>query len=515
MPFEACPGVTTKLRTDPSTLPPRRSSHNVGGLPTRGTVFSHRSTVGNLHRTLRERVLFTLRGGQLTPTLRPVGRFATPGMNHFRNRVCSRLSFTSPITHDEFIEKYGGLKKQRYITAQKNILQKGDGCVNAKVTGFLKPEKYVLDAASRLISPRPPEYLLEVGCYIEPLEKKLYQAIAEEVGYECIMKGFNLGARARVMSSHWEGFTKPAGVGLDASKFDQHVSQQALRYEHSFYLRAFQNDGKLHRLLVGQLLNAVTCRLEDGVVRWTSEGGRMSGDMNTALGNCVLSAAMLTEWARLVGVKIKCVIDGDDCVAIMEEGDVPQFLEGLITWYEERGFRMKVEKPVFSFEELEFCQCHPVWLSEGWMLVRNPIKAITQDHVWIERGGITHVEVLAATGEGGTRLYGDCPVLGAYYRMLRGTGALSRASKREMAFQRSWMRHLTTERAPGSVTENARVSFGIAFGITPAHQRELESYFASFDLPGALANKIKQNYSRENTTSLLTALTPLICNFTL
>lgn len=449
----------------------------------------------------------------MLPTLKPAGKYATPGMVHWRNRVTGRLSFSSPLNHEEFCEKYSGLKKQRYVTAKNNILRKGDNCVDASVTGFLKPEKYVADAAPRLISPRTPEYLLETGCFIEPLEKKLYAAIAEVEGYECIMKGYNLGSRARVMSHHWESFTNPTAIGLDASKFDQHVSQPALRFEHSFYLRAFQNDPKLQRLLVGQLLNAVTCRLEDGIVRWTSKGGRMSGDMNTALGNCVLSAAMLTEWARLAGVRIKCVIDGDDCVAFMEKEDETQFLDGLIDWYALRGFRMKVEDAVYSFEDIEFCQCHPVWLTEGWMLVRNPVKAITQDHVWIERGGITHMEVLAATGEGGVRLYGDCPVLGSYYRMLRGTGGLSRAAKREMALQRSWMRHLSNERAPSFVTENARVSFGKAFGITPAHQKELEAYFSSFDLPGALANNLQENYKLSEISVYLSTQVPLFANF--
>lgn len=514
MPYVACPGATTKLRTNPTTLPPRRSTHNVGGLPTRGTVFSHRSTVGNLHRTLRERVLFSTRNGVMVPTLQPVGRYATPGMLHWRNRVTSLLDYTSPLNHSEFCEKQSGLKKQRYVTAKNNILCKGDGCVDASVTGFLKPEKYTTDAAPRLISPRTPEYLLETGCYLEPLEKKLYRAIAEVEGYECIMKGFNLGSRARVMASHWDAFTHPVAIGLDASKFDQHVSQSALRYEHSFYLRAFQNDPKLQRLLAGQLLNAVTCRLEDGIVRWTSRGGRMSGDMNTALGNCLLSASMLTEWARLAGVNMRCVIDGDDCVAFMEACDEERFLRGLPEWYALRGFRMKVEDAVYSFEDIEFCQCHPVWLTNGWMLVRNPVKAITQDHVWIERGGITHREVLTATGEGGVCLYGDCPVLGAYYRMLRGTGGLTRAAKREMAFRRSWMRHLSGERAPAHVTERARVSFGKAFGIAPTHQVLLEEYFSSFDLLGALANnKQTANYDINDLSTYLGTLVPLFANF--
>jgi hypothetical protein len=471
--------------------------------------------VDNLHRTLRERVLFTVVEGELTPTLQPAEEgYATPGMVAWRDRVVEKLpKYSTCITHSEFCEKYTGLKKKRYETAAANILLKGESCVDARVSGFLKPEKYVADAAPRLISPRSPEYLLETGCYIMPLEKSIYNAIATVQGWECIMKGYNLTDRARVIAEHWDHFVEPVAVGLDASKFDQHVSTQALQYEHSFYLKAYAGDRKLQRLLVGQLLNAVTCSCEDGLVKWTSRGGRMSGDMNTALGNCVLSAAMLIEWAAIQGVEIRAVIDGDDCVAFMEAKDEDRFLRGLREWYTRRGFRMKVEPTARQLQDIEFCQCHPVKFADGWRLVRNPIKAICQDHVWIQRGGITHEEVLAATGEGGVCLYGDCPVLGAYYRMLRGTNKLSRAARREMSQERNWLRYLTDERRDGEVTEEARISFALAFGIMPSHQILLEEYYRSFDLTGALANKQLTEFSLPDTTHFLEAQVPLFANF--
>lgn len=491
-PLEECPGATTELRHGASVGPPKRTTHNVQGLPSRGAVFSHRNTVGNLHWSLRDRVLGTTVDGAWAPTLKPDVRFATPGMLRWRDRVLRKLvAHIRPISHSEFCGKLSGAKKQRYLRAKANIEQKGNACVDGRVRGFLKPEKWILRRAPRVISPRSPEYLLSVGVYTEPLEKMLYRAVAAEVGSDCIMKGYNLIARAKVMRGHWDHFEKPVAVGLDASKFDQHVSREALQYEHGFYLRAHNNDATLRRLLKMQLRNKVSVMCEDGRVKWVSDGGRMSGDMNTALGNCLLSASLLSEWARERGVRIRMVVDGDDCVAFMNEGDLARFLEGLQAWYRHRGFIMKVEEPVRQFEKVEFCQCLPVLVGGTWRLVRNFRKAVTQDHVWIERGGITHLEVCEATGEGGMALYGDCPVLGAYYKMLRGSRKLSRRAKAELVDNHSWLRHLTSDKVVAKEPDvDTRVSFAWAFDILPSEQKLMERQFAEFDLAEALGHKI-------------------------
>lgn len=482
-----------------------RSAHNVSGLPTRGAVFSHRNTVGNLVRSCNERVLGTVVDGVQKETHRGERRYATPDMLRWRRSVCRFLgSGYLPITHDEFCAKYAGAKRARYERASKNILRYGLNARSGGVIGFLKAEKWTEDKAPRMISPRSPEFLLASGVYIEPIEKRLYRAVAKKVGHECIMKGFNLGDRAGVMRSHWNSFRRPVAIGLDASKFDQHVSKAALQFEHGFYLSAYGNDPELQKLLQQQLRNYVKCYCEDGVVSWVSDGGRMSGDMNTALGNCLLSASMLYAWAESVGVVIKTVVDGDDCVAFLESTDEQRFMDGLVAWYAARGFPMKVEKTVRDFEDIEFCQCHPVQYGEHWKLVRNPVKAITQDHVWLEKGGITHLEVLQATGEGGVALYGDTPVLGAYYRMLRGQDKLSKRAKKELHTESGWLRHFTGDFTTQTfVAEETRISFGLAFGILPSEQLALEEHFRSFALKSAIGNIVDHTYTINDLSKYL------------
>lgn len=503
--------ATTTLR-DGMKMPnlSKRSAHNVCGLPTRGAVFSHRNTVDNLNRSLDERVLGTVVGGVKCETHRGDRQFATPHMMRWRRKVCQLLGKDyRPLTHSEFCEKYVGAKRARYQRAAKNILRYGLSPMSGRVAGFLKAEKWVEDKAPRMISPRSPEFLLASGVYIEPVEKRLYRAVAKTVGHECVMKGFNLGDRASVMRSHWDSFERPVAIGLDASKFDQHVSRQALQFEHGFYLSAYDNAPELQSLLQQQLRNYVKCYCEDGTVSWVSDGGRMSGDMNTALGNCLLSASMLYAWAESVGVTIRTVVDGDDCVAFMEQRDVGRFMGGLVPWYAARGFPMKVETPAFRFEDVEFCQCHPVKYTEGWKLIRDPVKAVTQDHVWLERGGITHLEVLQATGEGGVALCGDTPVLGSYYRMLRGRDKLSKRARRELHTENGWLRHFQgTFCGSNLVTDETRVSFALAFGILPSEQLQMEEYFSSFDVKAAIGEIINNKNTLNDLTVILQSNCP-------
>jgi hypothetical protein len=74
-------------------------------------------------------------------------------------------------------------------------------------------------------------------------------------------------------------------VGLDASRFDQHVSHAALKWEHSVYNSWFK-DKEFARAISMQLINEGTGYTDEGKIKVEVEGCRMSGDMNTSAGNC-------------------------------------------------------------------------------------------------------------------------------------------------------------------------------------------------------------------------------------
>lgn len=475
-------------------------------LPMGGVPYTHNNCVGNVVWTVRERVLGRTEGGVWTQTLKPqVAAFKVASLIAFRGAVTSQLRGNSlPLTPEEFCESMRGQKRNRYRAALRSLeilpLRRSD----AYPSVFIKPEKWFEWKAGRAISARDPRYNIPVGCFLKPIEHLVYRAIDQVYGGPTIMKGYTPERRAAVIADHWAAFEDPVAVGQDFSKFDQHISVDALRYEHAFYLAVFGNDRHLARLLSWQLRGVCYANTSDGRVKYNVEGGRMSGDMNTALGNCIISAALVWAYAQESGIKIRAVVDGDDSVTFMERKDLDRYLSGIVQWMRVRGFILTMETPVFSLAQVEFCQCRWVGLAVPTM-VRNPVKAITHDHLWVERGGLEHADVLAATGLGGLSLYGDVPILGAYYLMLSKASSAGLQTLRRMDRESSWLREAGVEGKYTPATEEARYALWESWGIAPEEQRQLEQLFHGCDAR-AIANR-----RRSSDHKLLTTQTYFPC----
>lgn len=430
---------------------------------------------------LRERVLGSVIDGEWVKTHKPPGAFATRQMLGIRARVTSIVGSCSPISYKSYCEKYAGSRRLAYEKAHESLQMKPLCRADAALNCFLKAEKNGSVKAPRVISPRSTRFLLAMGVYIYPLEHATYRAFRKMHGSPVVMKGLDQTERAAVAQDHWNHFEQPIAVGLDASKFDQHTSRKALQFEHGFYLRPYRNDKGLARLCDWQLENHCYANLDDGRVKWKTDGGRMSGDVNTACGNCCLSATMLLGWALEKGVRVRVMVDGDDCVAFMEQRDYQRFMDGLCAWYLERGYRMKVEGPYRELHEVEFCQSKWMMLNGTPLFVRNPIKALNQDHTWVAVGGVRHRDVLTATGLGGLAMYGDVPVLGAYYSMLAGDRQLSSRVIKRLDMRSSWLRNRgrNDNKTFSEPTADSRVEFFRTFGMHPTDQMALERIYKS------------------------------------
>lgn len=426
--------------------------------------------------------------GEWVETHKPPGRFATREMEHIRDRVQKLVGEATPITYSQYCAKYAGARRTAYERARESLLHKPLTREDAFLNCFLKAEKWSEYKAPRMISPRDVRFLLAMGVYICPLEHSIYRAFKKMQGSPVIMKGLDQEARAAVAQSHWAAFQEPVAVGLDASKFDQHTSRKALQFEHGFYLGPYRNEPALARMCHWQLQNHCYATTDDGKVAWKTDGGRMSGDVNTALGNCILSATMLLAYAKVKKVPVRVMVDGDDCVVFMERRDLESFMDGLAAWYLDRGYRMKVEGPYRELHHVEFCQSRWMMLNGTALFVRNPFKALNQDHTWVLRGGITHKEVLIATGLGGLSIYGDVPVLGAYYRMLAGDRQLSSRVIKRLDTRSSWLRWSKTEggKSYSEPTHTARVEFYRTFGLHACDQQDLERQYLGCSVPTSL-----------------------------
>jgi len=165
-------------------------------------------------------------------------------------------------------------------------------------------------------------------------------------------------------------------VSVDASRFDQHVAASVLSIEHSVYLKS-NNDPYFALLLKQQLSN--TCFTRGGI-KYQTKGKRMSGDMNTALGNCVLMIAMVLSALRHIGLtKYEIFDDGDDCLILVEREHLETLIKCLPAEFLNYGQELKVENIAYTMEEIQWCTCKPVLDADGdYRMCTLPFRCMSQ-----------------------------------------------------------------------------------------------------------------------------------------
>jgi len=400
-------------------------------------------------------------------------------LKHFDMSHAARMDYAS------FLKQCPAHARSGYAKAIQQNIMEGVRKSHSWIFPFVKYEKVDISKACRLISPRHKRYNVELGRYTRAIEEEMYRALSRAWGDDednlcTVAKGMTVVQIAAAIRSKWEMFVDPVAVGLDASRFDQHVSRQALQYEHQYYNKLF-NCGFLRRLLSWQLKNHFVVKLDGFKYEFDVDGTRMSGDMNTALGNCILMCTLVLKYVSELGIKAKLINNGDDCVVFMERSDVDRFIATLDAWFLEFGFEMKVEPMVDVFEEIEFCQMHPVHTTE-WVMVRSPAAALTKDVMSLgSRSTYQYLQWLRAVGQCGYSLYGDMPVYSSFYRSLVKLGLDSNIRNNNLLSNSGFFRLSRLPRIRNmeatTITDNARLSFQRAFGVTVREQRELETCF--------------------------------------
>lgn len=438
----------------------------------------------NLKRAVTERVFLVKEEGRFVSPPRP--KHFVEGLGKVPSILRSLLPSTTPWTHAQFVASCKGRKKERYQKAYDSLYERGPVVdSDAKVEVFIKYEKTDVtskaDPVPRVISPRSFRFNLELGRYLKKLEPKIFKRLGRLFGTPTVIKGYNAYKSASLLKQKWDMFRDPVAVGLDASRFDQHVSVDALKYEHSVYLDCFpirKHKEKLAKLLKMQLRNECVGYAPDGVLRYTVEGTRMSGDINTSLGNCILMCTMIRAYLLEKGIDAQLANNGDDCVVFMDRSDLETFSSGCFDWFYGMGFNMKIEAPVYEFEHVEFCQTKPIFDGNRWIMVRSPKAVLSKDTTMLmPYQSVKQLKNwMYAVGQGGLRMTGGLPLMQNLYHLYVRNGKPGTIVKDYMSW---YARHLSEgmDRDFSPVSAEARDSFHTAFGITPDEQEEYEGYF--------------------------------------
>jgi hypothetical protein len=438
----------------------------------------HNPSLVNVARGLVERVFCVVgKTGELVRPPKPAPGVYIKKLGKIGRQLSSLVGYCHHWTRDEFVSSYSGPRRASYERAAATLDSEPLTVLDSYLSTFVKAEKINStlkpDPPPRVIQPRGQRYNIEVGRYLKPLEPRLMKCIDKLWGSKTAIKGYTVEKVGQIMAAKAARFREPVFVGLDASRFDQHCSREALEWEHSIYNEVF-GCPRLAEMLTWQLRNRGTAYTSDGKIKYSVEGCRMSGDMNTSMGNYLIMSALCYAFCKEVGLTAELANCGDDCVLFMEKEDLGK-LSALPDWFVKMGYTMKVEAPVYHLEQVEFCQMHPVLTSRGWVMVRRPDTVVTKD-CCVVRGGMTPSKLgdwLGAQRAGGLSLAGDVPVLSQFYKCFpeKESDCLSdyAAPHKFQASQQC-----------GSITEESRYSFWLAFGITPDEQLALEEELGRF-----------------------------------
>lgn len=444
------------------------------------TPFVHHDCVHNQELAIANRVL-----GKTPPTTREGLAMMKRGAKILKRH----LPKTTQEEYALFAQNYGLAKRKRYEDAAEELRTFGIRKQDAKVKMFVKCEK--LSSATkrnpdpRAIQFRDPRYCVALASYLKPMEHLLYKLKVKTPNcgrLRLVGKGLNQVERAELLKRKMEAIPDCVVLSLDCSRFDKHVSREALQVEHSVYLHS-NNDSEFRRLLSWQLNNV--CYTDTGF-RYVTRGKRMSGDMNTALGNCVLMLSMLLGAMEERGCPYDLLDDGDDCLLILGSRDnTPAFQEYLVKCFHEYGHSLKIESVCKEYHSVSWCQSNVVSNGHWNKFVRDPRKVMAHGLAspkWKYMNLRQRGEYLQGLASCEAILNRGVPVLQAYAAALKRNAGQARAVYDQGGGE--YLRMLRELRSGDGdyeiVTDEARESFATAFSMPVAEQLRVEEWLSTW-----------------------------------
>lgn len=464
------PGSSIKIPPEPEHRQRRYCIYYQPNMDVVRKVYVHNNCRCNEIIALRNRVLFAC--DYPTPE-------ALSGCRLIARQIADWLP-RKERSDGDWIDAYSGRKKRKYLEAEASLAVQPISRSDSYISAFIKAEKIFELKDPRLIQARSARYNYELANYLKPIEHELYNIKGSGrlrhflPPGRLIAKGLNMERRARLIHQKFDRIPDCVVVSLDASRFDAHVTNM-LTVEHLIYKRYWRCP-RLQRLLDWQINNRG--RTSTGV-RYKIKYSRMSGDMNTALGNCLISIIVLANIMRQLRVKPHSwdmLCDGDDVLLFIPKGKA-HILAMLPSLYLEHGFPIKVENIATTPERVRFCQGYPITTLHGPKMVSDPTRTLSRSLVgvkhWDEQKYVPHY--LALIGYCELALNIGVPILQEFALTTLSWG--DRLPKRVLTSGRT-IKALREERAhpvrPSYITPEARFTFWEATGIDPTEQRACE-----------------------------------------
>jgi hypothetical protein len=460
----------------------------------------------NFLRAINERVFLIKEDGVFREPYKTKLHVINAMLKSFRDSYVKYVRHVVPLALEDIPKFYVGAKRTLYEKTVDELHHFPVTKEDARVKSFGKSEgldataKAFEDIIMRVVSPRSPRYGAALAIYIKAIEHRVYTIIDRVFSQhhysrrsKTVCSGMNALQTAEQIVIKFDQFTRPVCIPMDATRFDQSVSRPMLQWEHTCYLPFFSKDDRkeLARLLEMQLTNNCVAFMKDALIKYKVSGGRMSGDMNTKLGNCLIMCAMMYSYCIHTNFTNFALINcGDDCVLIIESNELCKFVHSDFSEYMRLlGFRIKVEKPVYTLEEILFCSTKPVWNGQAWVMVRSPFTSTSKDAICTKPFETLDdfVHWIWSVGKCGLALASGIPIQQEFYLCyIRNAERLQPEMRRPNRAHRVDATEAQTgfkmmakgmKADPRYITHESRISFEKAWGITAQVQIDLEEQY--------------------------------------
>nr|QTJ63687.1 RNA-dependent RNA polymerase [Odonatan tombus-related virus] len=235
---------------------------------------------------------------------------------------------------------------------------------SARITPFTKIEKMRTEyRAPRLIQARHPSFNIKYGAYIKPIEKHLktnpqfskgnYRKMAEKIVE---------------MKNKYSCYTE-----LDHTSFDAHITTEHLRLTHTFYSACHGPNSELRQLSKQTIKNVAKTRDK---ITYRVRGTRMSGDVDTSLGNSLINYAIIKQGLEHLKLEGDVIVNGDDSIIFTHKPiDTEKFIR-IMRFY---NMESKCKPTVTEIHKVDFCQHRLVIMNNGnFTLMPNTRRVISR-----------------------------------------------------------------------------------------------------------------------------------------
>lgn len=196
----------------------------------------------------------------------------------------------------------------------------------------------------RMIQARHKSFNIKYGRFIKPLEIK----ITKYGRYKhCFGKGNydEIGTRISKLAHKYKYYTE-----LDHDSFDAHVTVKMLELTHNFYVSCYPDyEKELRKLCNKTIVNNCVSRTGD---KYQVRGTRMSGDVDTSLGNSLVNYAILKECLSILKIKGDVIVNGDDSIIFTTKPLTTEF----VTLLRKFNMESKVKPSEVNIHKVEFCR---------------------------------------------------------------------------------------------------------------------------------------------------------------